>query len=149
VVRGPNLMTGYWRDEAATAFALRQGWFHSGDIGHIDDAGNFYVVDRVSDVIISGSENIYPAELERILERAPGIVEAAVISKPDDRWGEVPVACVVADPRHSVTREAVIELFADELARYKHPRDVVFLDALPRNVMGKVLKFELRRMVGA
>ena len=147
VVSGPNLMTRYWRDEAATAEALRDGWFHTGDVGLTDEDGNYYVVDRLTDVIISGSENIYPAELERILERAPGIAEAAVVARPDERWGEVPVACVVTRPHADVSRQDVLGLFAGELARYKHPRDVVFVDALPRNVMGKVLKFELRRML--
>ncbi len=144
VIRGPNVMTGYWRDEAATEEALREGWFHTGDVGLTDEDGNYYVVDRLKDVIISGSENIYPAELERVLERSPEIAEAAVVGRSDDRWGEVPVAFVVARDGITLDREAVLGLFEGELARYKHPREVVFRDALPRNVMGKVLKFELR-----
>ena len=147
IIRGPNVMTGYWRDEQATAEAMRDGWFHTGDVGLTDEDGNYYVVDRLKDVIISGSENIYPAELERILESASEIAEAAVVGRPDDRWGEVPVACVVIRPGGRVSRGDVFGLFSGELARYKHPRDVVFLDALPRNVMGKVLKYELRKMV--
>ena len=144
VIRGPNVMTGYWRNETASEEALRGGWFHTGDIGLTDEAGNYYVVDRLKDVIISGSENIYPAELEGVLERAPEIAEAAVVGRGDDRWGEVPVAFVVVRDRGALDREAVLGLFQGTLARYKHPGDVIFLDALPRNAMGKVLKFELR-----
>ncbi len=148
VVRGPNVMTGYWRDRAATEEALRGGWFHTGDMGLTDEGGNYHMVDRLKDVIISGSENIYPAEIERILERAPGIGEAAVVGRSDDRWGEVPVAFVVAREPGALDGDGVLGLFEGALARYKHPHEVVFLDALPRNAMGKVLKFELREALG-
>jgi fatty-acyl-CoA synthase len=147
VVRGPNVMSCYWNDPGATAEALRDGWFHTGDIGHVDERGLFYVDDRVKDMIISGSENIYPAELEMVLDRCPGIAQAAVVGRPDPRWGEVPVAVVVAKPGAGLTREAVLGLFEGQLARFKHPHDVIFLEDLPRNVMGKVLKFELRELV--
>ena len=147
VVRGPNIMREYWDDPVATAEVLKDGWFHTGDIGHTDAAGLFYVDDRVKDVIISGSENIYPAELEMVLDRCGDIAEAAVIGRPDEKWGEVPVAVVVRAEGVNLTREAVLALFDGELARFKHPRDVAFMDTLPRNVMGKVLKFELREMV--
>ena len=147
VVRGPNIMSGYWNDPEATAEVLKDGWFHTGDIGHIDENGLFYIDDRVKDVIISGSENIYPAELERVLDRCGEIAESAVIGRADDKWGEVAVAIVVPVTGKNPTREAILGLFDGELARFKHPRDVIFVDALPRNVMGKVLKFELRDMV--
>jgi fatty-acyl-CoA synthase len=147
VVRGPNIMSGYWNDPEATEEVLKDGWFHTGDIGHIDDQGLFYVDDRVKDVIISGSENIYPAELEMVLDRCDEIAESAVVGRADDKWGEVPVAVVVLGKGSKLTREGVLSLFNGELARFKHPRDVIFSDALPRNVMGKVLKFELRDMV--
>ena len=147
VVRGPNVMTEYWNDSDATADALRDGWFHTGDIGHVDADGLFYVDDRVKDVIISGSENIYPAELEMVLDECADIAEAAVVGRPDEKWGEVPVAVIVAAAGSRPTRAGVIDLFQGRIARYKHPRDVVFVEALPRNVMGKVLKFELRKMV--
>ena len=149
VVRGPSVMTGYWNDPEGTAEALRDGWFHSGDAGHRDAGGNFYVDDRIKDVIISGSENIYPAELERVLDACQDIAEAAVVGRPDTRWGEVPVAVVVPRPGAELSAAAVLALFDGALARFKHPRDVVFTDALPRNVMGKVLKFELREMMDA
>ena len=147
VVRGPNIMSGYWNDPEASEEVLKDGWFHTGDIGHVDEQGLFYVDDRVKDVIISGSENIYPAELEMILDKCDEITECAVIGRADEQWGEAAVAIVVPGQGSNLTREAVLELFDGELARFKHPRDVIFVDALPRNVMGKVLKFELRDMV--
>lgn len=147
VVRGPNIMSGYWNDPDATAEVLKDGWFHTGDIGHLDEEGLFYVDDRVKDVIISGSENIYPAELEMVLDRCDEIAESAVVGRVDDKWGEVPVAVIVLAQDSNLTHEGVLGLFEGELARFKHPRDVIFRDSLPRNVMGKVLKFELRDMV--
>jgi fatty-acyl-CoA synthase len=147
VVRGPNIMTEYWDDPDATAEVLRDGWFHTGDVGHTDGDGNFYVVDRTKDVIISGSENIYPAEVEIPLDECPDIVEAAVVARPDPRWGEVPVACVVRRDGSAITKDDVLALYRGRLARYKHPHDVIFMSALPRNVMGKILKFELRASI--
>jgi fatty-acyl-CoA synthase len=147
LVRGPNVMCRYWNDPAATAEALRAGWFATGDIGHRDEAGNFYIDERKGDVIISGSENIYPAELEAVLHAAPAIADAAVVARPHARWGEVPVAVVVRRAGLELTREAVLALFAGRLARFKHPHDVLFVDELPRNAMGKVLKYRLRVMV--
>lgn len=147
VVRGPNIMREYWNDPEGTAEVLRDGWFHTGDIGHIDGEALFYVDDRVKDVIISGSENIYPAELEMVLDRCEEIAEAAVIGRQDEKWGEVPVAVVVPNAGVDLSREVVLGLFEGELARFKHPHDVIFMETLPRNVMGKVLKFELRDMV--
>jgi fatty-acyl-CoA synthase len=147
VVRGPNILREYWNDPDATAEVLKDGWFHTGDIGHVDERGLFYVDDRVKDVIISGSENIYPAELEMVLDGCAEIAESAVVGREDERWGEVPVAVVVVREGAELTREAVLALFDGALARFKHPRDVVFRDSLPRNVMGKVLKYELREMV--
>jgi fatty-acyl-CoA synthase len=146
LVKGGNVAAGYWRDEAATKEAFRAGWFHSGDVAVRDASGLYWFRDRLSNVIISGGENIYPAELERILAAHPGIAEAAVAGRPDEKWGMVPVAVVVRrDPR--LTREAVLAAFEGEIARYKHPADVVFIEALPRNVMGKVVTTELARLV--
>jgi fatty-acyl-CoA synthase len=147
VVRGPNIMKEYWNNPDATAEVLKDGWFNTGDIGHIDEDGLFYVDDRVKDVIISGSENIYPAELEMVLDGCVDIAEAAVVGRPDEKWGEVPVAVIVAAEGRELSQEDILGLFDGQLARYKHPRDVVFMDTLPRNAMGKVLKFELRDMV--
>ena len=146
-LRGPNLMTGYWRDPEATADAFTDGWLHTGDIGHQDADGFYYVDDRKKDVVISGGENIYPAELEAILADCPHIAEAAVVGRPDPTWGEVPVACIVPRPDATLTRDDVLALFPNRLARYKHPRDVVFLETLPRTAMGKVEKSTLRRLI--
>lgn len=147
LVRGPNVMTGYWRDQDATATALRGGWFHTGDIGHVDAQGFYYIDERKNDVIISGGENIYPAEIESVLMTDSRIAEAAVVALPDDKWGEVPVAVVVRRAGPSVGSEELLALFRDRLARFKHPRHVIFVETLPRNALGKILRHELRRLV--
>ncbi len=146
VLRGPSLFREYWRDPAATTEALVDGWLRTGDVGHCDDEGFFYVDDRKRDVVISGGENVYPAELENVLADCEAILEAAVVGRADERWGEVPVAFVVPRPGAGLTVEAVAALFQGRIARFKHPREIVFVDALPRNVMGKVLKHELRNL---
>jgi fatty-acyl-CoA synthase len=152
LVRGRNVMREYWRDAEATRAALDDaGWFATGDIGHLDDEGYLYVDERKKDVIISGGENIYPAELEAILAEAAAIAEAVVVARPDPRWGEVPVVvCVARDGgggTEMIGREAILALFEGRIARYKHPRDVVYLEALPKNALGKIMKYELRRIV--
>ncbi|MEE2995980.1 MAG: long-chain-fatty-acid--CoA ligase [Pseudomonadota bacterium] len=147
VVRGPNVMTEYWNDPDSSAKVLKEGWFHTGDIGHIDENGLFYVDDRLNDIIISGSENIYPAELEMVLDKCADIAEAAVIGREDAKWGEVPITVIVVAEGKDLSKEDVLALFDGHLARFKHPHDVIFMDRLPRNAMGKVLKFELRDMV--
>ncbi|MDP6345601.1 MAG: long-chain fatty acid--CoA ligase, partial [Alphaproteobacteria bacterium] len=149
VLRGPNLSRQYWNNPEATAEAFRNGWFHTGDVGHLDDEGYFYVDDRKKDVVISGGENIYPAELENILADCPEIQEAVVVARPDARWGEIPLACVVRKPGSELTGAEVLALFEGRIARYKHPRAVLFMAELPRNAMGKVLKFELRESLAA
>ncbi len=147
LIRGPQVMREYWGDPGGTAEVLRDGWFHTGDIGHLDADGWLYVNDRKKDVIISGSENIYPAELEAVLAGCEAIAENAVVARPDGTWGEVPVAVVVLRAAGEMDRAAVLALFEGRLARFKHPKDVVFVPALPRNAMGKVQKFRLREMV--
>ncbi len=144
LLRGPNVMTGYWNDPAATAAALTDGWYRTGDIGHRDADGCYWIDDRKKDVVISGGENIYPAELEAVLADCAGIVEATVVGRPDPRWGEVPVAVVVS----GMAEADILRLFEGRLARYKHPRAVVLVERLPRNVMGKVLKHEVRAWLG-
>jgi fatty-acyl-CoA synthase len=144
LLSGPNLMTGYWRDPAATAAAVVDGWFHTGDIAVCDAVGYWRVIDRKKDVVISGGENVYPAELEAVLAEDARIAEASVIGQADARWGEVPVALVVPKPGVQLDGAAVLALFEGRLARFKHPRAVIFVDALPRNVMGKVQKDALR-----
>ncbi len=139
-VRGPHVMQAYWNDPALTAEAFDEGWYRTGDVGVADDQGFIRISGRLREIIISGGENIYPAELEHVLADCPAILEAAVLGAPDPQWGEVPVACVV--PRRGAVLDgaAVLALFEGRLARYKHPRRVVFLDSLPRNAMGKVQK---------
>jgi fatty-acyl-CoA synthase len=146
LVRGDNVAESYWREPELTLAAFRDGWFHTGDVALRDASGLYWFKDRIKNVIISGGENIYPAELERILHAIPGIAEAAVVGRPDEQWGEVPVA-VVARRDDSLDCEAVMAAFAGRLARYKHPRHVLFVPALPRNAMGKVVVEDLRRMV--
>lgn len=147
LLSGPNVTQGYWRDSDATASTLADGWLRTGDIGLCDAVGYWHVIDRKKDVLISGGENIYPAELEAVLANDPRIVEATVVGRPDQRWGEVPVAVVVPRPGAALDAAAVVALFEGRLARYKHPRDVVFIDALPRNAMGKVLKQSVRGLL--
>ena len=144
VLRGPKVFKGYWRDPDATAAAFAGGWFHTGDIGVRDDDGYLYIVDRLKDMIMSGGENIAGSEVERVLYEHDAVLEAAVIARPDDRWGEVPVAVVALRPNATATADELIEHCRRELARFKSPKDVVFVDALPRNPSGKVLKRELR-----
>jgi fatty-acyl-CoA synthase len=145
--RSNVVFKGYYEQPDQSDAAIRDGWFHTGDLVRRDADGFYYVVDRKKDMIISGSENIYPAELEAVLDECADIAEAAVVARPDEKWGEVAVAVVVSKPGAELTRDGVLGLYADRLARYKHPRDVVFVDALPRNVMGKILKFEIRELV--
>ncbi len=144
LLQGPNVLCEYWGDQAATEEALQEGWFRTGDIGYQDDEGYVYINDRKTDVVISGSENIYPAELEQVLDGIEELAEAAVVGMPDRRWGEVPVAVVVIEPGKALDKQAILSCFEGRLARFKHPKAVVQIDALPRNVMGKVLKHDLR-----
>ena len=149
VVRGPNVMSGYWRDPQASQAALVDGWFHTGDIGHQDADGYFWIDERKKDMIISGGENLYPAELEAVLAECPEIAEASVVARADARWGEVPVAVCVRKPGATISAEAVKALFVDRIARFKHPHEVIFVEALPRNALGKVLRFKLRQQLQA
>jgi len=145
-VRGPNVMRLYWNDPVATAGVLdAEGWFHSGDLARVDDDGDYWIMGRSKDVIISGGENIYPAELEGVLAECPAIAESAVVGVADAKWGEAACAVVVRRPGAVLDEAAVLALFKDRLARYKHPRRVVFADALPKNALGKVQKHELKK----
>lgn len=145
VYRGPTLMQEYWHNPDATADAFGGGWFHSGDLVRQDDEGFVFVVDRKKDMIISGGENIYCAEVENVLYGHPRILEAAVIGRPDGRWGEVPVAVVALNDSESLTLEELNTWLGDHLARFKHPKELVLVDALPRNASGKVVKVALRK----
>ena len=144
VVRGRSVFTEYWGNAAATAETLREGWYHSGDIGVRDADGHFFIHDRKKNMIISGGENIYPAEVERVLVAHPEVAEGAVIGRADPKWQEVPVAYVVRRKGATVDACALEAHLLSQLARFKVPRDYVFVDALPRNAMGKVQHFVLR-----
>jgi fatty-acyl-CoA synthase len=140
-LRGPAVLRGYWKRDDA----LRDGWFATGDVGRTDPEGRFWFTDRLKHVIISGGENIYPAEVERVLATAPGVAEGAVVGRPDPKWGEVPVAVVV--PADGFDAARVLAHFEGRIARFKHPRAVVTLPALPRTALGKVAVAELRDAV--
>ncbi|GAB5896509.1 fatty-acid--CoA ligase FadD5 [Mycolicibacterium mageritense] len=150
VYRAPTLMAGYWNNPKATAEAFAGGWFHSGDLVRQDEEGYIWVVDRKKDMIISGGENIYCAEVENVLAAHPAIAEVAVIGRPHEKWGEVPVAVVALGSAGDAKLElADLDSFLSErLARYKHPKALEIVDALPRNPSGKVLKTELRQRFG-
>jgi fatty-acyl-CoA synthase len=147
-VRGPNVFCEYWGNPAATAEALRDGWYLSGDIGTRDADGYFTVHDRKKNMIISGGENIYPAEVERVLLEHPAVGEAAVIGRADAKWQEVPIAYVVRRAGATVTTDEIVQHVGRELARFKVPREVIFVDALPRNALGKVQHFLLKQADG-
>ena len=151
VYRAPTLMAGYWNNPEATAESFAGGWFHSGDLVRQDDEGYVWVVDRKKDMIISGGENVYCAEVENVLAAHPSIGEAAVIGRPHSKWGEVPVAVVALGmaAQSGLTLAELGEFLGERLARYKHPKALEVVDALPRNPAGKVLKTELRARFGA
>jgi len=147
VVRGRNVMSGYWNAPAATEAVLVDGWFHSGDMGHFDEEGYLYVDGRRKELIISGGENIYPAEIENVLTESPDIAEASVVGWPDERWGEIVVAMVVPRSDRRLTEAEVLGQIEGRIARFKRPRRVVFAEDLPKSALGKVRREEVRRMV--
>jgi fatty-acyl-CoA synthase len=147
-VRGPNVFSEYWGNAEATREALHDGWYRTGDIGLRDADGYFWVYDRKKNLIISGGENIYPAEVERVLLEHPDISECGVIGRPDPKWDEVPVAYVIRRSGCSVDAESLKAHVLTQLARYKVPRDIIFVDDLPRTALGKVQHFMLRQLDG-
>lgn len=147
LARGESVMRGYWRDDAATAKTLKDGWLHTGDVGAIDARGYLTLKDRSKDLIISGGSNIYPREVEEILQRHPAVAEVSVIGEPDPEWGENVVAFVVRRAGASVDTAALDALCLANIARFKRPKRYVFLEALPKSAYGKILKTELRRLL--
>ncbi len=149
LIKGPNITPGYWNKPEATAAAFTDGWLHTGDAARMDEEGFVYIVDRWKDMYISGGENVYPAEVENVLFQLPEVADAAIIGVPDDRWGEVGMAIVVRKEGQSLEEGDVIRHCLGRLAKFKVPQSVTFIDVLPRNATGKVLKRELRtRFVG-
>jgi fatty-acyl-CoA synthase len=147
-VRGPNVFFEYWGNEAATREVLREGWFRTGDIGRRDADGYFFVHDRKKNMIISGGENIYPAEVERVLLEHPDVADCGVVGRPDAKWDEVPVAYVIPRAGRQVGAEALTAHVSAQLARFKVPREFVFVEELPRTALGKVQHFRLRQLAG-
>jgi acyl-CoA synthetase (AMP-forming)/AMP-acid ligase II len=144
VARGDQVMRGYWNLPEATASALKNGWLHTGDIGMKDNNGYIFIMDRIKDMIVSGGENVYPREIEEVLFTHPGIADATVIGVPSQKWGEDVKAIVVRKPDTELTEAEIIAFCGERLAGFKRPRSVDFIDALPKNPSGKVLKRELR-----
>jgi acyl-CoA synthetase (AMP-forming)/AMP-acid ligase II len=146
LLRGPNVMLGYLDDPAATAAAIdADGWLHTGDVGSLDEGGYLRITDRLKDMYISGGFNVYPAEVEQTLARLDGVADVAVIGVPDERLGEVGLALVVPRAGQSLSVDDVLEFSRERLANYKVPRRVEFVEVLPRNPSGKILKTVLRK----
>ncbi len=149
VARGPRVMTGYWKDEEKTEKTLdKEGWVHTGDMGYVDEDGYFFLAGRATDMIIRGGENISPEEVEIVLHSHPKIEEAAVIGIPDEEWGEQPRAVVVLKQGETATADEITEYCRARMSSFKRPRSVIFVNELPRNPMGKVLKRVLREQYG-
>ena len=147
LIRGGNLLAEYWRNEEATRAALKDGWYFTGDVGYVDADGFLWVHDRKKDVIISGGENIYPAEVEMIIHAMVDIADGVVVGKADAKWGEVPIAVVELKAGAEADAAEFLDRFEGKIAKFKRPKDVRFIEALPRNAMGKVLKHEVRAMI--
>jgi acyl-CoA synthetase (AMP-forming)/AMP-acid ligase II len=144
VVRGPTVMAGYWNQPEQTAAAIQDGWMHTGDGGWIDNDGFVYVVDRIKDMIVTGGENVYSAEVENAITELPAVSMVAVIGVPDERWGERVHAVVVLRAGHSLSAEDLVAHCRTQIAGYKCPRSVEFRTELPLSAAGKMLKYELR-----
>ena len=147
LLKGGNILYEYWGNETATKDAIRDGWFYTGDIGYQDEDHDLWINDRKKDVVISGSENIYPAEIEAFIHEMADITDGVIVGKPDEKWGEVPVAVVIKEKGADLSEIDFLERFQGQLARYKHPKAVYFVEDLPRTAMGKVLKYEVRKLV--
>lgn len=148
LIRGPHVTPGYWNNPTATADAIRDGWLHTGDLATCDSEGYYTIVGRLKDMIISGGENVYPAEVESVMYRHPAVKEAALIAVPDDKWGEVGCAIVVKEAARDLSADALIAFLRERLARYKVPKSVIFVDTLPKTGAGKVDKKVLAERYG-
>jgi acyl-CoA synthetase (AMP-forming)/AMP-acid ligase II len=149
LAKGPRVMSGYWKDEEKTAKTIdKDGWVHTGDVGYVDEDGYYFLSGRSSDMIIRAGENISPEELENVIRDHPGVEDVAVIGVPDETWGEEPRAVVIPKKGVSVTEDEIMEYARKNLASFKRPRSVVFVDDLPRNPMGKLIKKQIRELYG-
>ncbi|MBK9781856.1 MAG: long-chain fatty acid--CoA ligase [Anaerolineales bacterium] len=145
ILKGPSYSSGYFNNPEATKAAVdERGYFHTGDVAQYDEEGYFYIVDRMKDMFISGGENVYPAEIEKVLYQHPSVHMCAVVGLPDSKWGEVGKACVVLKPNQSATEDELLKFMTERLAKYKVPKSVSFMEALPISAAGKILKRELR-----
>jgi long-chain acyl-CoA synthetase len=149
VIRGHNVMKGYYKRPEATAEAMRGGWFHSGDVARMDADGYLFIADRVKDMIIRGGLNVYPREVEEVLHTHPAVSSAAVIGVPHEEHGEEVMAFVIRKPDAAVTEAELVAWAREAMAAYKYPRTVRFVDAMPMTSTGKILKRELRELVRA
>jgi long-chain acyl-CoA synthetase len=143
VIRGHNVMKGYWNKPDATAEAIKDGWFHSGDMAHVDEDGYFFIVDRKKDMIIRGGYNVYPREIEEVLYEHPAVREVAVVGVPDDSLGEEVGAAIALKEGAHATEEELREHAKEAVASYKYPRRIWFVDELPKGPTGKILKREI------
>jgi fatty-acyl-CoA synthase len=144
LIRGPHVFSGYWNEPEATAASITDGWLHTGDLASCDEDGVYTIAGRLKDMIISGGENIYPAEVESVLHAHPDVAEAALIGVPDEKWGEVGWAVIVLRPGAAAGEAAILDFCRDRLARYKIPKRVIVCDALPKTGAIKVDKGQLR-----
>ena len=147
VVKGPNIMTEYWRKPAATNETIIDGWLYTGDLARIDEEGFVYIVGRKKEMLISGGENIYPLEIEQAISQHTDVSEVAVTGVADPVWGEVPAAFVVKKPSSELTDKDIIEYCRDKLAKYKLPKEIIFMDELPKNATGKIQKNQLGKLI--
>ncbi len=148
VARGPNVMSGYWNDPKKTANTIINGILFTGDLGYRDDDGYFYIVDRAKDMYRSGGENVYPAEIEKILSEHPGITNVAIIGVPDEKWGEAGMAFIIPSEKNTLTKEEILEFLKGKIAKYKFPSHVKFMESIPMTASGKMRKVELKKQYG-
>jgi acyl-CoA synthetase (AMP-forming)/AMP-acid ligase II len=144
VVSGPTLMSGYWGRPEATQETIKNGWLHTGDLARVDEEGFFYIADRKKDVIISGGENIYPAEVEKTFLENPKIADVAVVGIPDEKWGEVGMAFIVLLEKETMTEAEALTFCGERIAKYKVPKSVRFVKDLPMTAAQKIMRYKLR-----
>jgi acyl-CoA synthetase (AMP-forming)/AMP-acid ligase II len=144
IIKGPTLMSGYWNRPELTAETIRDGWLYTGDLARRDEEGYIYIVDREKDMYISGGENVFPAEIEKVLHNHPKILDAGIIGIPDEKWGEVGKAFIVLKPTETMGNGEVSEFLKGKVAEYKIPKVVKYVEALPKTASGKIQKFLLK-----